>query len=226
MNETIPGRLKVNWDSYWQGFMTIPCIEAVRIRLIEQAYQRLLRKFSLKGKPRFCELGAGTASVSRFLADQYQADTVIVDSNAHAITLSQKTFADFSGQFTAVYKDVFDLDEFAGQFDLVHSGGLIEHFSDETRDRILKVHCDLVKEDGCVLILVPIENMWYRILNYGIFKYLHLLDEIAEIPWSLSELSDRLKKYNFEIVAKTTVISELGVLAKKRTIKINVNELF
>ena len=216
MAKEINERLDVNWDSYWKGFMSNPLIEVVRFNLIRRACERLLRTFSSESRPKFCELGAGTGSISRFFGDKYKADIAIVDSNPMALELSREVFKDFVHHFQSINRDVFNLKDFAGQFDLVHSGGLIEHFIGTARSEIIKVHCDLVKPGGYILILVPIHNGWYRILNEGIFKFLHLLDHIPEVPWSLSELSGQLDQYGFQIVAQTTVITELGILAKRK----------
>ena len=215
MKSGINGKLNVNWDVYWRGFMSFPIVEFVRFRLIKRGCERLLKSFSSDDNPSFCELGAGAGAVSRYLGERYKAAITIVDSNPKALQISKKTFENFPYQFSLIKKDVFDLNESVGKFDLVYSGGLIEHFVGADRDLIVKVHCDLVKDNGYLLILVPVFNMWYRILNEGVFKYLHFLDEIPEVPWSLFELSNSLEKNGFGIISTTTVISELGVLAKK-----------
>lgn len=215
MSETIQGRLNVNWDAYWKGFMSFPAIEVVRFALVKGAYNRLLRAMAVSKNPAFCELGAGTASISRYLGDHYKARTTIVDSNPQALQLSSKTFYDYTDGFEALHRDVFDLADRAHQFDLVHSGGLIEHFIDDAREKIVRVHCDLVKDKGYILILVPTHNFWYKILNEGVFNFFHLLDKIPEVPWSLEELTATLRKYGFKVLSTTSVVTELGVLAQK-----------
>ena len=209
------GALKVNWDGYWEGFMSNPLIEKLRFNLVKGAYQRLLRSIVLPINPKFCELGAGTGKVSRFLGDAYGADITIVDNNSKALTINQEIFKDFIGQHKQIAKNVLDLSALDQHFDLVHSGGLIEHFVTKAREAIIKIHVDLVKPGGFILILVPVRNIWYRILNEGIFKTLHLLDQIPEEPWSLQELESALKRHGGEIIATTMVITELGVLARK-----------
>lgn len=215
MEKEIKGRLNVNWDSYWNGFIKIPGIEQLRFFLIKRACDKLMRPFKVEGKARMCELGSGTGSVSRYLADNYNGTPTVVDNNPHALRLCQNTFQGFSGKLQVIERDVFDLNEYAGQFDLVHSGGLIEHFVDESREEIIKVHCDLANKTGYLMILVPVVNWWYRLLNYGIFKFLHLLDEIPEVPWGYKELEEALLRHGFKIIAKTNVISEIGILAKR-----------
>ena len=215
IDEDVQGRLKADWNAYWKGFMSFSAIETARFSLIKWAYERLLRKLSVRERPQFCELGAGTGSLSRYLGEKYQADITIVDSNSRAIAISQKTFEKFPYSFSCLQQDIFDLGKYSRQFDLVHSGGLIEHFVSEAREAIIKAHVDLVKEGGYILILVPTPNLWYRFLNEGVFKFLHLLDQIPEVPWSLFELKTVLQKYGFEILAQTSVVTELGILARK-----------
>ena len=209
------GRLYANWDSYWNGFMTNPAIEFVRFNLIKNACSRLLKEFPSRADMKFCELGSGTAVVSRFLGDKYNSDIYTVDNNPKALEIARGTFKDYDRKFIQIQKDVFDLKDHQGQFDLVHSGGLIEHFVGDMREEIVKAHCDLVKLNGYILILVPTINGWYKILNEGIFKQLHLLDEIKEVPWSYQELELTLAKFGFKVLAKTTVITEIGVLAQR-----------
>lgn len=209
------GRLFANWDVYWDGFMTHGFIEKLRFFLVRRAYDRLLRSAKLNAGARFCELGAGTGVMSRYLGECYQADVTLVDNNPKALRFIQNHFADFKNRFHLVDRDVFDLKDLKGSFDLVHSGGLIEHFVGTARDKIIEAHCDLVKKNGYILILVPIINFWYRILNLGILKWLHLLDEIHEVPWSLTELSKTLHSKGFKVLSQSTVISEIGVLAQR-----------
>ncbi len=216
MENVIKGRLDVNWDSYWNGFIKIPMVEPLRFFLIKRACDRLMKPFKAQGKVRMCELGSGTGSVSRYLAETYNGIPTVVDNNPHALELCKKTFDGFAGELKVIERDVFNLKEYAGQFDLVHSGGLIEHFVDESRDGIIKLHCDLASANGYLMILVPVVNWWYRLLNYGIFKFLHLLDEIPEVPWTYQELEAALDRHGFKIVARTNVISEIGILAKRK----------
>jgi|GEM_PF-1579041 len=215
MVKKIEGRLKVNWDSYWNGFIKIPFIEPLRFFLIKCACDRLLSSFKPNGAIRICELGAGTGAVSLYLSQRYQSQPAVVDDNPHALKLCKETFQGFKGRLEVIQRDVFDLEDYAGQFDLVHSGGLIEHFVDKSREGIVKVHTNLVKSDGHVMILVPVVNGWYRFLNYGLFKFFHLLDEIPEVPWTYQELKEVLARQGFEIIARTNVISEIGVLARR-----------
>jgi len=209
-----PGELKVNWDAYWQGFMSNPAIEHVRFDLVKGAYQRLLKIANLPKNPSICELGAGTGKTSRFLGDVYQASITVVDNNSKALAINREIFKDFQGEHRQINSNVLDL-AIHEKFDLVHSGGLIEHFVDQARDSIITIHGDLVKPNGYLLVLVPTKNIWYKILNEGIFKSLHLLDQIPEVPWSFQELETALGRHGFRLLAKTTVVTELGVLAQK-----------
>lgn len=209
------GRLHADWDSYLAGFASNPLIDRVRFRLVRGAYDRLLRGASFGDRPSFCELGSGTAVISRYLGDRYGADITAVDSNDTAMSMGSEAFLGYPNGFTSMMSDVFDLAPLAGSFDLVHSGGLIEHFVGDLREAVVKAHCDLAAEDGRVLMLVPTRNAWYRVLNEGVFAALHLLDDVDEIPWSLGEVEAALARCGFRVIVRTSVISELGVLAAR-----------
>lgn len=210
------GALKVNWDAYWQGFMSNPLIEALRFDLVKNAYQKLLESILIPPGSHFCELGAGTGKVSLFLGLTYNADITIVDNNKAALAINRVIFKDFPGLHQQIDKDALELSGMDQQFDMVHSGGLIEHFVGEARERIIAVHAGLVKPGGYMIILVPVRNVWYKILNEGFFKFLHLLDQIPEEPWTITELNAALKRHGFEILRSTFVVTELGVIAQKK----------
>ena len=92
--------------------MSFPLIEAIRFFLVKGAYERLLKSFAVGPHPKFCELGAGTASVSRYVGEKYKADITIVDNNPQAIQLSQRNFENYPREFLALARDVFDLADF------------------------------------------------------------------------------------------------------------------
>ena len=214
----IMGRLDVKWDSYWNGFMSNPFIETVRFFLISRACDRLLKMFIIPNhKSKICELGCGTAVVARYLGNKFKADLTLVDNNPTAQEMIKETFKDYPYQYNIRNTDVFNLSDLNETQDLVVSGGLIEHFIDDARKLIIKAHCDMTTENGYILILVPCPNWWYSILNGFIFKHLHLLDDILEVPWTYQELENTLDEFGYEILSKTYVISELGVLAKRKT---------
>lgn len=194
--------------------MSNTAIEHLRFNLVKGAYQRLLTAAALPTQPTICELGAGTGKTSRFLGDHYQANITVVDNNEQALTINRGIFANFKQSHRQIKSNVLELN-LSESFDLVHSGGLIEHFVDEARDKIIQVHADLVKPGGYLLILVPTRNTLYKILNEGIFKALRLLDQIPEVPWSLAELKASLERHHFRILKTTTVVTELGILAQK-----------
>ncbi|MBF0387040.1 MAG: class I SAM-dependent methyltransferase [Candidatus Omnitrophica bacterium] len=212
----IQGRLEVRWDTYWSGFMNSPLIEFVRFRLVAGAYDRLVRHLPATVEiKRICELGAGTGTMSKYLARRYSSAVVLVDSNAEALRLSGELFEGQAVSCQRVEKDVFDLEALHGAFDLVHSGGLIEHFIGAARREIVPVHCRLAGPGGRVIILVPVRNWFYRLLNEGVFRAFKLLQDIPEVPWSLAELEEALRLCGFRIVARTMVLTELGVLAER-----------
>ena len=176
---------------------------------------RLLKSYNPSANPEFCELGSGTGALSRFLGELYLADIVAVDNNRKASKLIQDTLTNYRYGFTYINRNVLSLTYNEKKYEIVHSGGLIEHFVDEAREQIIEIHCNLVSENGYLLILVPTPNLYYKVLNEGVFKYFHLLDEIPEVPLSYEELETRLSKHEFKIIERTSVLTEIGILAKR-----------
>jgi 2-polyprenyl-3-methyl-5-hydroxy-6-metoxy-1,4-benzoquinol methylase len=71
------------------------------------------------------------------------------------------------------------LDALSGRFDVVVSGGLVEHFVGSSFDAIVAKHCQLASSDGAVILSVPnlvgLRYLWHRLFDYDNLR-IHSLD--------------------------------------------------
>lgn len=112
--------------------------------------EHILATASLKGKT-VLELGAGTGRLS-YLALKYGARKVtLVDSSTKAIELSHRVFkSETSDSYEIHQANILDF-ETADKFDIVLSSGVIEHFKETDRQRIIYSHINKTRE-YCIII--------------------------------------------------------------------------
>ena len=150
-------------------------------------------------RPHILDIGLSSEKLDGTLLDELDARLTVVDVEAAA--------EDYLGMMDAdsrfVISDVISLAqqaEHAGQYDLVYSVGLIEHFP--AKDAIMGAHCQLAAIGGLVLIYAPIDTPLNRRLTSMIpelenFGYRELL--------SPAELAEAVSCPDLEIVASEAV---------------------
>ena len=103
---------------------------------------------------RVLEVGAGRATASRLLAEQYQGTFCALDIVPEAVAVARRAME--NGRQPTVHLIVADVQRApfpAETFDLVFSQGLIEHFEDPFP--MLMAHVALVKLGGWLVLSVP-----------------------------------------------------------------------
>jgi SAM-dependent methyltransferase len=205
-----------NWDDH---FATIGrranFVETIRIRQVFAAYQRLLRGVSLPAAPRIAELGAGTGHASLKLVQAHGGTATLVERNPLALRLSRARWrqAGLADRARYVEGDLLAFDGARG-FDLVHSGGVVEHFHGPDQDRVVRAHADAVAPGGLLVILVPVDTRRYRAFRAAltaIGKWIYT----DEVPWPL-DLAPRLfAPHGFRLIASTPCGHEQGYLFER-----------
>lgn len=107
------------------------------------------------------EVGAGTGVYSFIFAKRGAAVTLL-DYSQEAFLLAQNYFVSRGLSASFVYADALSLDgKLKSKFDVAMSFGTLEHFRYPERLLMAKVHFDLVRPGGVVIIGVP--NRWFLI---------------------------------------------------------------
>ena len=146
------------WDQgRWAG------VEVVDIDFMTRyIIERLTGRLDLTGK-HLLELGAGTGRLSYLLLQAGAASVTLVDNSRKALELSTQLFQDVAPErYDIVDADVFEY-EADTPADVVFSSGLIEHFQDAPRQRIIDIHLQHARES--VLLLHPSNRLYNRLFD-------------------------------------------------------------
>ena len=141
-----------HWDRVWSRVpsMRLPS----RLFITTRDRMRLLGRY-LKPGMRFLELGCAPAKMLAWVATQ-GVQVAGMDYSAQGIEWGRQLMRALGLEADLRCEDLFSTTFSRESFDLVHSAGLIEHFDDPLP--LVKIHLDLVRPGGTVLISVP---------NYG-----------------------------------------------------------
>jgi SAM-dependent methyltransferase len=153
--------------------------------------REILKRFGTFEGLRFVELGAGIGKMS-ILMDILGGETTLIDYNENALKKAREVHDFFGCEPYLLLEDALALPEsICGQYDVVMSFGVAEHFLGEQRIAIFHSHRNLAKEHGIVVISVPNAwGIWYR-FSHGIRKILGKWPrELPEVPFNRNELKN------------------------------------
>jgi SAM-dependent methyltransferase len=159
-------------------------------------YKALLGDYDFRGR-RVLEIGCGTG-INSVLMAKAGAHVTFLDSSKEALGIAKNLLDKYSLEGELVCRDAF-YHGFGGEFDLVHSEGVVEHFRGGFRQEIVDAHSAAAKRGGRVLIIAP--NMKcppYRIGKFiaertGTWIYGN------EYPYSKRELGFRMGKSGLSV---------------------------
>lgn len=173
-----------DWDNFWR--LNIRPIYALGNWFYWQfIYNKLFDNVNKTGLS-VLELGGGAGTVSLKMAKKYDAEVTIVDFSEECRKLAISYFSKNGKKLDFRCEDMLKF-KTNKKFDLVHSEGVVEHFSGSNRVKVVKKHLELLKGDGKAIIIAPIKNFLHP-LRLFILHTLHMFDpKIYEEPFSLQE---------------------------------------
>jgi len=191
-----------DWDKQWTNYYKF---EKIRIGglFVKMMYNSLLQGTKLEDEESI-ELGAGEGHFSQYLIknNKIKKATLIDFSKESVKKLKEK----FEGENAEIKNaDLMKL-KLKKKYALVHSHGLIEHFTGIQRQKILEKHAELVKEGGFLLISVPTHSM-LDIIMEPLNKLIGFKQEL----YTKKELEKRLNKLGFKIIKTKKAIFGLGI---------------
>jgi len=178
------------WGSFWIR-------QAVSKEIIENKMNSSVKKllFSLIStnnfeidKIRVVELGSGMGVNSLLLALR-GANVTLVDNNEVALEKAQELYALFNIKPNIVCDDVFNFSkQHSNCYDLSMSFGLVEHFKEDYRKNAIKIHVDVLKNQGMAIISVPNSRCMTYQFWFQSLKVLNRFSAGYEQPFTKSEL--------------------------------------
>lgn len=167
----------VDWHARTQNDVTavkhdqkepIELADPTNLRFYDWTSQTILKHTSLNPDSIILELGCGSGALSRQLIKKTGTRAILLDNEDVAIEYAELVCKDVRDNAEIVLGDAFHLIWPDETFDLVHSTGLIEHFSEESIDKLIGEHVRVLKKGGYAYILVPnfygpyILNLWRK----------------------------------------------------------------
>lgn len=203
------------WDSFWAEHASrhnlLHRLLWLARFLFSSAYAQKLAQFSGPlASPRLLEAGCGSARTLHYLEQRLGAKQCLAfDLSPQAVWLAHT----LSPQFHVTIADAHFLPLPNAKIDISFSIGLIEHFSREQAEQIMREKVRVTRPGGVVAVMVPWKSSAYNlILRRAFGKYWPFGDEY---PFRRKELTNLLAKIGLEDV-KIFVIYGSTLLAAGR----------
>lgn len=182
---------------------------------IWRAYSDLLRDIHFQEPIKIIELGCGTGYNTLQMTKLFQVDKVtLVDFNPNVLDNTQRRLSCLNCEKEFLLRDLFSLD-LNEKYDIVHSQGLLEHYTPDEQRRLICLHRDLLTKDGVAIILVPTPNLPYRAWR-GFLEKLNLWIYPDETAISKEEFKTALELSGLQILKmKRCHLIELGAVCRR-----------
>ncbi len=205
-------RVVTDWDEYHKRVR----VSQRLLWTIWRAYANLLRGISFPGPIKVIELGCGTGYHTLQMTKLYPvAKVTLVDFNASVLKDTEKRLACLKCEKEFWLRDLLSLEP-DEKYDIVHSQGLLEHYTPDERKRLICLHRDLLTPNGIAVILVPTPSLPYRFWR-GLLEKLHLWIYPDETAISKAEFTQELESSGLEILKiQGCHLMEVGAVCKRR----------
>ena len=170
------------------------------------------------GEIQLLECGGGRSCFAQALTKN-NAQLVrydIVDNNEYAVKLFDDMNIDVLHE--GFCQDLTKSDSEKEKYDFVFSIGLIEHFSEDDRSRVIKAHYDSCKPGGIVLISFPTPTRKYRFFR-RVMEILHVWQFHDETPLVEQDVKPYVQKYAEVIESKLNKklpLTQRVIISRKR----------
>jgi cyclopropane fatty-acyl-phospholipid synthase-like methyltransferase len=142
-----------------------------------------------------------------------------VDFNEKMINIARETLVGVQCQKEFIREDFFKI-KLSAEYDLVHSQGVIEHFTAEKRLELLKLHAQATKPGGYCLIYAPTPTRSYCFFR-KMAEILRAWPFTDEIPLTKNVIINEMQSLGFTLL-KTNyfwpyLLTEVGIIFQKRS---------
>lgn len=169
----MPDTSATDWTRYYES--PFPATHITR-RITGRILVNMLRAAGFPAGGSIIELGGGNSTfcdtlMRRLCASPY----TVVDSNLRGVELFKAKHP--APETKSVHSDIFELDVSSIEpADLVLSIGLVEHFSGEQTKTAIRLHFELARPGGLVLITFPTSTFSYRLVRgaaeaFGLWRF-------------------------------------------------------
>jgi len=152
--------VKPEWDIYARTTLN-PIIQAYYYFTVWRNYRILL--YGLEIHPgQLLELGSSTGQISLRLSKMYNFLPTLVDTSTLALTIASYNYRRKGITPITIKKNILELN-LEQKYDLVHSHGLLEHFTGDKQLIALESHIKHIQIGGWLICWVPSPDIFYRL---------------------------------------------------------------
>ena len=187
--------IKPDWDKYAKNTFN-PIIQAHYYFTVWRNYRYLLQGLQIP-QGSLLELGSSTGQISLRLAKRYNLSPTLVDSSKYALRLASLYYQKKEVPLISLNKSILNLD-LKQKFELVHSHGILEHFTGQTREIALANHIKHVQKGGWLICWVPTPDIFYRTNRWYLTRTGQWIFGFEQ-PLSLNEFLTFFKNRHFKL---------------------------
>ncbi len=204
-------RVATDWDRYHKRVR----VSQRFLWTVWRAYASLLSGFSFDKPIKIIELGCGTGYHTLQMTRLYQVDKVtLVDANASVINDTERRMSSLECEKEFLLRDLFSLN-LEEKYDIVHSQGLLEHYTLQEQQQLIRLHRDLLAPGGIAIILVPTPSLTYRFWR-GLLERMHQWIYSDEVALSREEFVRQLEDSGLEIMKlQGCHLTEVGAVCRR-----------
>ena len=144
------------------------------------------------------DIGCGTGWFAAAVASQYGAEVLAIDASEYAINEARKRYGDINNLDFQVCDAL--LIEHEEWFDKVSCLDVLEHFSYEDAQILLKKIHTALREGGSLVLCVPINDFWHLPPVRKLAKFLQIPTFEHKTFFSMPEVEAELKQTGFSAV--------------------------
>ena len=204
--------------------ITINSQELVKLASMEEDTHKFIMKY-FNAQLKILEAGCGLGRWMIYLNE--------LGYHMHGIDISESAIEKLKSLKPNLKLDVGNITKMPyedGEFDAVFSDGVIEH-DPEGPEKMLAEMNRVLKSNGIMIVIVPVENYSRRILHRPLCAIRYLILRIAgrklefeEFRFSISDVVNRIKKSGFNILELSHV--ELTDKSKSYSLCVDWGNLF
>ncbi len=131
---------------------------------------------------------------------KFGGNATLVDYSAQALYVAKQNALreGFADRISFIQDDVFNFIP-QRRYDLVHSGGLIEHFPIQLIEELVRKHVKCANAHGYVILMVPAPIWWYKTMR-RFLEVFHWWPKDFEMPLDKDTLEDIAEKNGLKIL--------------------------
>jgi len=131
---------------------------------------------------------------------KFGGSATLVDYSAQALNVAKRNALreGFSERISFIQDDAFNFFPRRG-YDLVHSGGLIEHFPMPLMEQLVRKHANCANAHGYVVLMVPAPIWWYKAMR-SFLEVVHWWPKDFEMPLNKEKLKSIAERSGIKVL--------------------------